>query len=295
MYHVTGLIRNTLWPPESNKVKSATPAEIFANEISAIPWEETTVETCVADCIQSVSDNLILEEWDLSERSKFVVEFYKAQFDKAIDENKELSNEQAVELRSAFNKALCKPMEKKWHAVVVRSFYHTLSISEEKERIAAIQKWTHAYFEGFEYLNERKGRVNFSNLSRECVSHCLKNTTSAFVAYSEQLVQELTPKLFAQAEKDPISFWGKVERALEKKEKEGVSSLSASEAEYVKFTEGIASCLVSGRYPKDPEIEKKWEVLSKCIWLGFSLRLAKRPILDGEMSHNLFREIFKPV
>lgn len=258
--------------------KPETILEIFKTNLSMFSEKSISQEECIKNCI----NGLDLQFAD--ETSQVVIEAHLSNFSRVVHEDLSLTDERATLLESGFKEALGRVVEEKWAAVMAKAFYPIPSISNEKEQITAAQKWTDQFFTGVAWLNKWEQRLDTSG----SVAKRQHTISTAFNEYSHEVIQNRMKTIFAQAEKDPLSFGKKIEEAIAKKEKDQ-TSLSALETEYAEYANNMASCLTMYW----PDIERNTELLKKCIWYGYTLKQCSQQIVGSGSSCSLFGSIFK--
>ncbi|HSW85982.1 MAG TPA: hypothetical protein VLG49_00620 [Rhabdochlamydiaceae bacterium] len=244
-----------------------TLGEVYKENLSTFSARSVSLDGCIKNCITSVENVLQPADCDLSEISQKVIEFHLNNFNKAVEETYLYVNEPDI-VNTEFKKSLCEVIEGKWAVTVAKSFYSILSISDEKERVAAVQKWTHQYFVGVDYFNKWKGLFTFIQ-KRDFVINLEQKTILALHNYSNEVAQEKIKVMLARAEKHPLSFASIWETAMAK-EKEDPNSLSILEKEYVEFRQILKQPIAShSMIMNRPDVDKKIELLKKCIWDGY--------------------------
>jgi hypothetical protein len=287
LINMMGGVKSFIWGSHQETQNAAqTPLEVFEENLSSFSEMSIDRSKCVENCIQSVIDLLQPEDYNLSDTSQKIIEGYLEGFNQIVDKTSYLMESETLALKADFKSSLCNVAEEKWAVFMAKSFYPISSISNADEQVEAAQKWTHQYFLGVDYFNEWEGSYTF--IQAEFVAKLQQKTSLALRAYAQEMNQKKIQAMQAKAERDPVSFEKKMVEVEAKREKDP-TSLFSSEKEYIEFTEILASCVTLYW----PEIDKKIELLQKCIWNGYTFQKFKEPILGSDAPQRLFTDTFK--
>jgi hypothetical protein len=277
-----------IWGNHPQVQHTPTSTEIFKKHLSAFAAVSVDRRECIENCVQASKNMLQPADCDLSETSKAAIELHLENFNTAVDQTSYLTKDDAEDLKIRFKQSLCEVVVDKWADVVAKSFYPILSISDEQEKVVAAQKWTRQYFEGVDYFNKWIGFFLF--VRGEFVATLQQKTSLAFHTYSFEVIQKKMETMHTRAEKDPISF-GRMMDEVEAKLEKDPTSLSVLEKEYVELAKALACCITHHW----PDIDKKMDLLKKCIWSGYALQKFRTPTPGHDISQRLFADTFKKV
>lgn len=266
-----------------------TPEQVFKDNIlniSAMSYIDHQYEKdCIAACVQAIAADFENLEFPLSREDRKKIETHAANFDRAVADTPHLYSEEAAKIKSQFKQAFSLFLEKQWGAAAAKSFYPIPSVRNEAERINAAQNWTEQFFSGLSFFNKLE---NFAPVVvADFVARIVDRSTPALQDYCDEKINQTMAIMQKRAENDPVSFNTIMEEAIAKAEKEP-SLLSDQEREYVEFADHVASC-ISLRWPN---VDKKIDLMKKCVWHGFTLQQQHWSIVGTEVSEKLFASAF---